>query len=528
MIQPQQPPQLNRIQQMDNMMQNVRRDDGLSNLRALSQMRQMKENEIKQMLSPQPVSFMAKGGFPDLSGDGQITQKDILMGRGVIERRYGGLAGLPEVQAFGGFNPFKPIKRAGRKIAKAGQRLAGAAKDVVDSGLSGISSALGGGKGTGDFLKTLALMAVTNMLIPGGGPLMTAAKAYVVPSLATEGIKGVTSDPFREDKLIRAGAAGLTDYFANKYAASQTPKSTDILSNEAIESARLDSIGDTTSGLEGTIDIPDAKPSFGSKYIKPAVDATKQFVSDVASYELPTIGAPYDVAQLGKDAVLSYGATETKKAMDEIKEAEQAARGVAEQIQKEAEAKQMTAQQFAKAAMEDPVKYSYVYKYGANPQSVRDILERMYGGAEDIQTAQYFEPATYTTESGRLPGELTAAGAYGGGISTIINNAIGQNKQFADGMVPNTVDRKSDGMSDSETMLITDRTGRDPKGIMKISEEEYVISAPDMAILGNGSAQAGAQKLDNFRKDLRKMAYGTSTHQPRIDSNKALQSLIKG
>ncbi len=28
---------------------------------------------------------------------------------------------------------------------------------------------------------------------------------------------------------------------------------------------------------------------------------------------------------------------------------------------------------------------------------------------------------------------------------------------------------------------------------MKISEEEYVISAPDMAILGNGSARAGAK-----------------------------------
>ena len=66
------------------------------------------------------------------------------------------------------------------------------------------------------------------------------------------------------------------------------------------------------------------------------------------------------------------------------------------------------------------------------------------------------------------------------------------------------------------------------KGIMKISEEEYVISAPDMAILGNGSARAGAKKLDNFRKGLRQMAYGTSTHQPRINSNKALQSLMRG
>jgi len=37
---------------------------------------------------------MAKGGeakFPDLSGDGKITQKDILMGRGVIKKAKGGV-----------------------------------------------------------------------------------------------------------------------------------------------------------------------------------------------------------------------------------------------------------------------------------------------------------------------------------------------------------------------------------------------------------------------------------------------------
>jgi|TARA_R100000149_G_scaffold40840_1_gene15834 pyruvate/2-oxoglutarate dehydrogenase complex dihydrolipoamide acyltransferase (E2) component len=35
----------------------------------------------------------AKGGaFPDLSGDGKITQKDILMGRGVIKKKLGGVA----------------------------------------------------------------------------------------------------------------------------------------------------------------------------------------------------------------------------------------------------------------------------------------------------------------------------------------------------------------------------------------------------------------------------------------------------
>ena len=34
------------------------------------------------------------GGFPDLSGDGKVTQKDILMGRGVIPRSLGGGLGL--------------------------------------------------------------------------------------------------------------------------------------------------------------------------------------------------------------------------------------------------------------------------------------------------------------------------------------------------------------------------------------------------------------------------------------------------
>ena len=33
---------------------------------------------------------MAKKKFPDLSGDGKITQKDILMGRGVIKKAMGG------------------------------------------------------------------------------------------------------------------------------------------------------------------------------------------------------------------------------------------------------------------------------------------------------------------------------------------------------------------------------------------------------------------------------------------------------
>ena len=43
-----------------------------------------------------PVQAYKDGGaaFPDLSGDGKITQKDILIGRGVIEKQYGGPIGM--------------------------------------------------------------------------------------------------------------------------------------------------------------------------------------------------------------------------------------------------------------------------------------------------------------------------------------------------------------------------------------------------------------------------------------------------
>jgi hypothetical protein len=43
-----------------------------------------------------PVQAYKEGGaaFPDLSGDGKITQKDILIGRGVIEKEYGGPVGM--------------------------------------------------------------------------------------------------------------------------------------------------------------------------------------------------------------------------------------------------------------------------------------------------------------------------------------------------------------------------------------------------------------------------------------------------
>ena len=75
---------------------------------------------------------VAKGGsvkkFPDLSGDGKVTQKDILMGRGVIKKKRGGDVHPPKKKR-GNYGPNigKPFKAmgpvGGLPVNKAGTRI---------------------------------------------------------------------------------------------------------------------------------------------------------------------------------------------------------------------------------------------------------------------------------------------------------------------------------------------------------------------------------------------------------------------
>ena len=78
---------------------------------------------------------LKKGGFPDLSGDGKVTMKDILMGRGVVKK--------PKKKAMGGSMTLKGGKLKGvkdapeelrrEKIKKVGKALGslGAIKGVL-------------------------------------------------------------------------------------------------------------------------------------------------------------------------------------------------------------------------------------------------------------------------------------------------------------------------------------------------------------------------------------------------------------
>ena len=69
---------------------------------------------------------MKKGGFPDLSGDGKTTMKDILIGRGVIKKEGGSKMQKKKAMKGGGVMK-KKVKKAGGGMMKKRMKRGGRA-----------------------------------------------------------------------------------------------------------------------------------------------------------------------------------------------------------------------------------------------------------------------------------------------------------------------------------------------------------------------------------------------------------------
>ena len=80
------------------------------------------------------------------------------------------------------------------------------------------------------------------------------------------------------------------------------------------------------------------------------------------------------------------------------------------------------------------------------------------------------------------------------------------------GKAEGMIDGGGDGMSDSVPATI------DGEQDLLISKDEYVVDAPTVAMIGNGSSDAGAEKLDKMREEVRKAATGSSTQPEEIDA----------
>jgi len=93
-------------------------------------------------------------------------------------------------------------------------------------------------------------------------------------------------------------------------------------------------------------------------------------------------------------------------------------------------------------------------------------------------------------------------------------------KDYFEGQV---YDDRGDGMSDD----IDFKVEGDPviKGA-RLSADEYVLPADLVSMLGNGSSDAGAKKLDSFTKEMRMKAFGTTKQQKPINATKELKGMV--
>ena len=88
------------------------------------------------------------------------------------------------------------------------------------------------------------------------------------------------------------------------------------------------------------------------------------------------------------------------------------------------------------------------------------------------------------------------------------------------GKMDGQVQGGGDGMSDSVPATI------DGKRDLLASKDEYLVDAPTMALIGNGSSDAGAKKLDKMREEVRKAAIGSTEQPKQIDAEKIMRSAL--
>ena len=79
-----------------------------------------------------------------------------------------------------------------------------------------------------------------------------------------------------------------------------------------------------------------------------------------------------------------------------------------------------------------------------------------------------------------------------------------------------------DGMSDQ---ILFEVEGNNPDKAL-LSRDEYVIPADVVAMLGNGSSNAGSDQLDNFIKGVRQESFGTQKQQRELNAQQGLRGLV--
>ena len=133
----------------------------------------------------------------------------------------------------------------------------------------------------------------------------------------------------------------------------------------------------------------------------------------------------------------------------------------------------------------------------------------------DISQSQGLPMAAAPDMMAALENPIQAA--QGGGLMR-----LAAQDEFS-GQVPG----RGHGMEDNVYMPIVERQEGSQVGTLAVSPDEYVVDAHTMSALGNGSADAGANVMDQVVEGVREKAYGTDKQPNQINGLAALRPMIE-
>ena len=184
----------------------------------------------------------------------------------------------------------------------------------------------------------------------------------------------------------------------------------------------------------------------------------------------------------------------------------------ADEVRQPAKADGLTTQEVLSSALgrSDPL----TYLSGSRPSNVSSP-SNLYGGP----TGVVGQPAR---GAGPVGGYVPQA-ASGGSLQDLYEGMGGDIQTFK-GLVEGG-EIGSDGMSDDVEFDVIDGGEEGPDKAL-LSKDEYVIDAHSVAALGNGSTDAGADRLDKFVANLRNKAYNKGEQPKQLNGLKELATLM--
>ena len=184
----------------------------------------------------------------------------------------------------------------------------------------------------------------------------------------------------------------------------------------------------------------------------------------------------------------------------------------ADEIRQPAKVDGLTTQEVLSSALgrSDPL----TYLSGSNSSNV-SAPSSLYGGP----TGVVGQPAR---GAGPVGGYVPQA-ASGGSLQDLYERMGGDIQTFK-GLVEGG-EIGSDGMSDDIEFDVIDGGEEGPDNAL-LSKDEYVIDAHTVAALGNGSTDAGADRLDKFVANLRNKAYNKGKQPKQLNGLKELATLM--